>query len=526
MVPAYDADGNMTSKGTATYIYNSENLLTGTGGGVALAYDPMNRLSKVTGSGGVARTLLYDGDDLIAEYDAAGAMTRRYVHGGGVDEPLVEYAGAAVIASARRHLFADHQGSIVAVAKADGTTVINGYDPYGVPDSGNEGTFQYTGQIWLPELSLYHYKARMYDPRLGRFMQTDPVGYDDGANLYNYVGSDPVNYVDPLGLTEEIIITARRLQKDGIDDMFNRGMPMPNFLGGPAASVGSTEFGGGGNGADRNPPDCNSPGADQSNCTIVVTGTRPKASCGFFCEIKNFFFPPTFGGGGSFGGGGASGGWPDCGCFEAGTLVSTPRGFRRIEDIRVGDMVVSQNEQTSEIAPKRVTGLIRPAPKQLYALRLRDAGGEMEVFHATDDHPWKVEGSGWVETRDLKPGDDIDTASGADMMVLSLEQTGRVEQTYNLTVAEWHTFMVGEDRVIVHNADCPPVNQMNQAIQRMQAPRGIDRIDRGVPGFEQPHAHVNGGALNFDGTWKHQPKGPLSNAQRAWLGSHGWNINK
>ncbi|HRO25453.1 MAG TPA: RHS repeat-associated core domain-containing protein, partial [Promineifilum sp.] len=71
---------------------------------------------------------------------------------------------------------------------------------YGQPYSGNLGRLQYTGQLWMPEFNAYHYKARAYHPGFGRFLQTDPIGYAAGANLYAYVMGDPINLVDPWGM--------------------------------------------------------------------------------------------------------------------------------------------------------------------------------------------------------------------------------------------------------------------------------------------------------------------------------------
>jgi RHS repeat-associated protein len=63
--------------------------------------------------------------------------------------------------------------------------------------------FMYTGRKYITETGLYDYRRRTYSPELGRFLQRDPLGFGDDVNLYRYVGNNPVNYVDPWGLSAE-----------------------------------------------------------------------------------------------------------------------------------------------------------------------------------------------------------------------------------------------------------------------------------------------------------------------------------
>ena len=198
----YDASGNLETKtegaDTWRYQWNAENQLVRVEkNGVEAAryaYDPLGRrVEKI--ENGVSTAYLYDGEDILRESRSGGAVLR-YIHGPGVDEALAQADGAGNLS----FLQADGLGSVVATTNATGTVVSTArYDAWGVPEAGVP-SFGFTGRERDAAADLWYYRARYYDPKVGRFISEDPIGFEGGINFYAYVENNPANATDPYGL--------------------------------------------------------------------------------------------------------------------------------------------------------------------------------------------------------------------------------------------------------------------------------------------------------------------------------------
>ncbi|MDB2439304.1 polymorphic toxin-type HINT domain-containing protein [Hellea sp.] len=499
---SYDALGNLRSKTfsnwngtgsrTVTNSYNAKNQISSSHdtinslysfthdtrgnviqtGNLHFTYDlsdqpvAMNGTAPNTGTS-VDTTYLYDGNNkrvrsidtvsgktIYNVYDAAGRLIHvdnatdgeetDYLHGMG--QTLARIKNGVFT-----YLHPDHLGSAVLGTTETGTTAFNErYTPFGealIDAAANDNQSGFTGHIKDKSTGLNYMQARYYDPNIGRFLSVDPVTFLETGepgmfNRYAYTWNDPINATDPDGeflkIVKSVYNVGKRTYKNG-----------GNFKGALKDEALSYV---------------------ENGATLLSKNASLGDKAFAIFDLATGFGDEAKGAKRLLGG---------C-CFVAGTLVETEDGLRPIEDIKVGDLVLSRNPETGETAYKQVTAFIPRHDRIIWTVVLSGENNSSESFETTDEHPWWViseAGVGsWKRTDELSAGMIATTAGYQTMTITSALKTERLDGTYNITVADFETYFVGENKVLVHN--CGRTGKQARLKEMGQDPK-LGKADRG-----------------------------------------------
>jgi RHS repeat-associated protein len=234
----YDNEGNLLSKTRLsdsqqwTFTWDYRNRLTQavvkTSAGVTVASDVFTydiedrRIGKSTN--GTQTWTFYNGQNPYADFNGSGSLTYRYLYGKGLDQLFARYDGTA-----SKWYLTDNIGSVRLFVTTGGTILDQlSYDSYGniltETNSANGDRFKYTARDWDGEIGLQYNRARYYDPKAGRWISQDVLGFRAGdANLYRYVANAPTDYVDPSGLDRTVGFFGHMwIRVDAYDDAGNK----------------------------------------------------------------------------------------------------------------------------------------------------------------------------------------------------------------------------------------------------------------------------------------------------------------
>lgn len=194
--PTYDANGNVLSDGTNSYVWNTRNQLASMDmSAESFLYDPLGRRVAKTILG-TTTNYLYDGANPVQEL--SGATPTANLLTAGVDEYFQR-----TDSSGPRDFLSDALGSTLALSDSTGTIQASyTYEPFGntTITGTSSNPYQYTGRE-NDGVGIYFYRARYYSPALQRFLSEDPLQFATGPNFYQYAFNDPVAFEDPIGLS-------------------------------------------------------------------------------------------------------------------------------------------------------------------------------------------------------------------------------------------------------------------------------------------------------------------------------------
>ena len=215
----HDKNGNLIQDGSMSFIFNALGQMTeAKSGGMIVGkyeYDPLGRRKAKT-AGGLKTEYLWSGNQVMAEY-RGGRLLRRYIYGAGIDNPIALISGNGT----KTYIHKDALGSVVALSNNAGVVTDKfSYSPFGKSADESGSPYKFAARRIDSETGLYYNRNRYYNPSTGRFISPDPIGYGDGMNMYAYVGNDPMNATDPMGLfanddddvLEEIIVEGKRIK--------------------------------------------------------------------------------------------------------------------------------------------------------------------------------------------------------------------------------------------------------------------------------------------------------------------------